>query len=125
VRRLIRVLFTISDGFAWLVGITSLISAAVFPFVGPVHSKMTGSDLSIERITFNVVVSSIVAIGAFMLIRRKVIGLLFVIMPCFEWVLISAPPAAIWYGVFVIVVFGSPFALTYAEVIRGRHNEQS
>jgi hypothetical protein len=120
------VLFAISDVFAWLLGAVSLAGAAAYPFAGPVYAKMANLPFTMEEVVVTVIIAVAVAVGTFLLRRRKPVGLLLVLLPCAGWCLSGAPQCGLWYGVFAFFIFGSPMVLSLVEMRqRRRTNERT
>lgn len=124
-RSVVRIMFAISDVLARVLCLISLVVAVVYPFVGPAHAKMANLTLSTERIVLTVLIVISVALGAYLLSRRKVFGLPLVLLPCVAWSLSGSPEGALWYGVIVVITFATPLGLSYIEMGQERESERT
>lgn len=115
-RNLIGIIFAISDLIAWILLFVSAAGAVIYPFTGPIHEKIVNHALSIESVALTAIISLVVAIGSYLLIRRKRIGLPLVLVPCIKWGFAGSYQIELWYGVIVLIVFGTPFVLSYIEM---------
>lgn len=124
-RRVIRLIFGVADGVALLLGFVSVVVAVAYPIAAPLHARMAHGEIPTERIAFTAIIAIAVATGAFLLGRRKMSGLFLVLLPCVGWSFAGSPQTGLWYGAVVVLIFGSPFVLSYHELRHGRSNERA
>lgn len=124
-RNVVRIIFAVSDLIAWILLFASLAGAVMYPFAGPIHARMDHHALSVERIVLTVFFAIIVAVGAYLLTRRKILGLPLVLVPCIGWGLTGSMPIALCYGALVLIIFVTPLVLSYIEMKRVRESEHT
>ena len=114
--RLTKLLFWISDILAWLLIAFSSLSAIAYPIAGPALARMDRQHLATSSIVFTCLLWLSVAVGAFLITRRRVLGLFLVIAPVFltssraEWL------ASLVFATALALVFGLPFLLVLLRV---------
>jgi hypothetical protein len=108
VHRLIKVLFWISDILAWLLLAVSALAAVTYPITGPIWARMEHQQLANSSIVVTCLLWLSVSLGAYLITRRRALGLLLITVP----VLVAAggvaglAPAAV-----IALVFGLPLLL--------------
>ena len=106
--RLTKILFWTSDVLAWSVLAISVLAAVTYPIAGPVWARMEHQQLGASSIVATCLLWLSVALGSYLIARRRVFGLLLITVP----ILVAADgmdglvPAA-----FTALVFGLPFLL--------------
>ncbi len=121
-RRLLSVLFMISDLTAGLLLWASLAVAGLYPFAGPAYAKMANLPLPMERIVFVVGIAILLALAAFLLSRRKLFGVLLLLMTGIGWIPAGQYMTALFQCLIILAIFGVPLLLSYLESQRGRGN---
>ena len=109
--RLTKFLFWFSDVLAWLLAAFAFLTAVTYPIAGPVWARMEHQQLATSSIIVTCLLWLSVALGAYLLTRRRIVGLALLIVP----ILVAASSSG-WLAGFIIMaflalVFGLPFLL--------------
>jgi hypothetical protein len=111
-------LFWISDSAAWLLVAMSVLVTVTYPITGPVWARMAHQPLATSSIVATCLAGVSVAIGAYLVTRRKIVGLL-LMAP----VLMVARDLATGMGLacVMMLVFGLPHLLVVLQARRSAH----
>ena len=116
-RTLIKTLFFASDIFAWLLCVFAAAGAIAYPVVGPVYAQMQHSevsDFSIFIICFALV---FMAIGAYIITQRKLLGIVPAVLSILIVWLIKLPIyGAVFFGFVVLATFCISYFLAIIEI---------
>ena len=113
--RLTNFLFVVADILAWLLLAFAVVGALTYPFVGPVHARMSGQPITALGIVGTSVLWLAVALGAYAITRRQVFGIALVLLPAVQ--LIASGQVALGLvavGVLVLA-FATPFILAISQ----------
>lgn len=110
-RPIIRRWFAASDMVAWLLLVFALVGVVLFPFVGPLHARMTQQSVTVFDMAGTCILWLAVAAGAYAIIRRRVLGLLFLLAPVIVLGFSGRPGIALLLAGVWAVVFAAPFLL--------------
>ena len=113
--RLTKALFWISDICAWFLLCLALFLAFVMAAVGPVADAMDHVSVSWTRTIATIVVCLLTSKGAFLLTRRRPLGLLLVLIPAVMALIQGSFVFAVGYLAVVVLVFCLPFVLVFFE----------
>jgi hypothetical protein len=113
--RTIKVLFGFSDLVAWVILAIAAIGAIAFPVTGPIYARMTGQALSMWQIAALSLALLAIAVGAFLLTRRRLTGFVLVLIPAIYWLMMGFRSAALTYFAGAIAIFGTPVLLAYLD----------
>ena len=109
--RLIKILFAISDLFAWIALAFATLGAVTYPISGPARAAMQHQTLSTWSIAGTCALLAAIAVGAFLVTRRKVIGVILISAS----ILIAAAATHLVAGITLAgaaaLLFGLPFLL--------------
>ena len=111
--RLTKLWFAFSDMLAWLLLALSIVATAIFPFVGPVYARMTRQPMTTLNIVGTCALWLMVAVGAYAITRRKVLGLVLVLVPAAVSAVSGRMAFALAFAAACIVVFATPFLLAF------------
>jgi len=114
--RLIRTLFWVSDICAWLLALYSAFGVVAYPIAGPTHARMISEPLTLFEIIATCGLFVITAVGAFLVTRRRVVGVLLVLLLACVWIYRGHYDFALSYIGICILVFGAPFALMIMQL---------
>ncbi|MEG3790142.1 hypothetical protein V1318_08420 [Lysobacter sp. CCNWLW3] len=114
--RLTKILFGLSDLCAWMLMTVAVLGAVAVLFLGPAPDAKPVSSLESMALSLLWV---LVAAGAYLLTRRRPLGLLLVILPVFVWLVQGDAVPALAYAAFALLVFATPLILVWREVRRG------
>lgn len=121
--RLIQSLLRISDSLGWLVVTFGVAEAALYPIAGPIHARMNGYTLSLFQIFATSFLSLVVALGGYLVTRRRPIGVVAICLLSFIWIAQGLFAFALSYLGVVLLIFGTPFLLMYLQV-HGTHAQK-
>ena len=115
--RLTKLLFWITDISAWLLLGFAVLSAVVYPFAGPAWARMDHQQLSTAQVVITCLSWVLAAVGAFMVTRRRALGVLLTTTP----ILAAAGSNGEWLAGFLVstipaLFFGTPFLLVFLQV---------
>ncbi|RNF82874.1 hypothetical protein [Montanilutibacter psychrotolerans] len=113
--RLTRIWFALSDAVARLLLAGAVLAAILTPVVGPMHAKMSHQVLSTGHLMTVSALWLAVAAGAFVLTRRRPLGLLPVALPGVALAVSGKAFAAACYLGLAALVFATPLVLAYFE----------
>ena len=113
--RLTKALFWISDICAWVLLCLALFFAFVIAAVGPVAGAMDHVPVSWPRTIVTIVACLLISQGAFLLTRRRPLGLLLVLIPTVMALIQGGFVFAVGYLALVVLVFFLPFMLVFFE----------
>ena len=116
---LTRVWFRLTDLLAWILLCLCVLGALASPIAVPVFSRMNSESGSGWLLLAVSVAYLLIAFGAFLITRRRLTGLIFLLVPSAYWAATGVLVAAFVYLALVAVVFGLPYLLVYIA-IRGR-----
>jgi len=112
----VKALFWISDIVAWLLFIAATLIALATPFSGWVFAVM-GDPLpttwQLLGLGFGLLT---IAAGAFLVTRRRIVGILLVQVPAIVWFLNGSYRDALIYFLCTLALFGVPFLLAVISV---------
>ena len=114
-QRLTKLWFAFSDLLAWTLLAFSLVGAIAFPFIGPIHGRMTQQPVTTLTIIFTCALWLSVAAGAYALIRRKALGLALVLMPAVVSAVSGQIAFALAFVVAWAIAFAAPFLLAFSQ----------
>ena len=109
--RLTKALFYLSDALAWLIAAIAVVIAVAFPFVAPVMAEMDNDPIPPIGIIIITAAFASIALGAWLLTRRKLIGVAIVSLPA----ILGTPWFFLTYMLFIGTFFCLPFALAFVE----------
>lgn len=109
--RVTKILFYVSDAAALLFGGLAAVTAILLPFFGPFGSAIGDEPLSAMELLASVSIAGAVSVGAWLLTRRRLGGLILVAAPGFGF---SLGSAALCWG-FVVFLFCLPHLLAFHE----------
>jgi hypothetical protein len=116
-RQTIMLWFALSDLLAWLLLAFALVAAALFPFAGPVHARMTEQSLTMMGVAGTCMLWLAVAAGAYAIIRRKALGLVPVLAPAIVLAVSGRAAFALSLAAIWAVVFAAPFLLVLFQAL--------
>jgi hypothetical protein len=121
--RLLKSLFAISDGLAWLLLFFAAICTVAVPVVVPAYRRIEHGDASILPMAGIALLCACVAAGAYGLARRRAWALVPVLLPAIVELCLGRIAVAAVLGIPMLVVFGTPylFVLMHAWVAAKRH----
>lgn len=113
-QRLAKILFSITDGLAWLVLGFCVFSALTYPIVGPIYTRMSQLEMSTMQAIGGSLILALAAWAAHLLRHRKLLGLPLLLLASGAWA---------WHAEFNPValmavlsfVFGSPYAAAWLD----------
>ena len=118
--RLIKVLFGTSDLFAWIALAFATLGAVTYPISGPAWAAMQHQTLSTWSIVGTCAIWAAIAVGAFLVTRRKVIGVILITAS----ILIAARATHLAAGIALAsaaaLLFGLPFLLVLLQANNSR-----
>lgn len=117
--RLTKILFGLSDLCAWMLLTVAVLAAVAVLFVGPGPDGARSEQLSSTAAMGLAVFWILVGVGAYLLTRRRPIGLALVVLPAILWAVQGAFAMAAIYAAFALLVFATPLILVWREVRRG------
>ena len=114
--RLTKVLFWITDISAWLLLGFATLAAVTYPFAGPAWARMEHQQLSTAEIAITCLSWVLAAVGAFMVTRRRALGVVLTSAP----VLAAAGSNGQWLAGLIactipVLFFGTPFLLVFLQ----------
>ncbi len=110
---MIRVLFSITDFFAWFLFGLTLVACFTAPFGHPAYLKMAGEAVTFMRVASEMVGFGLASIGFFLLTKRKVVGFLFIISGSIFLSLVRENVAEIYALIVILLFFGIPWVLFF------------
>ncbi len=113
--RLTKLWFALSDLLAWPLLAFSLVSAIVFPFVGPIYARMAQQSITTFTIIATCALWLTVAAGAYAITRRKALGLFLVLAPAVVSAISGQIAFALVFAVVWAIVFATPFLLAFFQ----------
>ena len=118
-RTLIRILFFLADGAAGLVMFASLLMAVFALFFASDMARMDHETVSIIEVSGMVASCLLLALAAYAIIRRRVLGVLPFVLLALFWLARDTPS-----GIVVLLLVGAffvlPFALSACELLLAR-----
>ena len=115
--RLTKLLFWITDISAWLLVGFALLAAVTYPIAGPAWAKMDHQQLPTTHIVITSLAWAIAAVGAFMITRRRALGVVLTTAPILAAAAVNDELlAGLIVSVVPAVFFGSPFLLVGLQV---------
>ncbi len=108
---LTRFLRRVSVLCAWLVVVLAGLGAALTPVMGTILARMEKESVSIWTWLSLSALLLAVALGGYLLIRRKLLGLPLAALPAVQLLIEENVPAALVYLAVVSLIFGTPLAL--------------
>ncbi|WP_348945343.1 hypothetical protein ABHF33_01700 [Chitinibacter sp. FCG-7] len=108
---ILKVSWLVSAALAWLLLGVSALGAMFYPIAGPIHAKMAGGSLAMGQIWLTCGLMLITAIGAYLQIRRKMLGVLLVQALSIHYLLLGAVQASLILAIFLLLIFGLPYFL--------------
>jgi len=109
-----RTLFKLSDVFAWVLFLVAAYAALASLLVDAVPSSARAAP-SISPLLYTCILCIVVAVGAFALTRRRLVGLPLVMPLPVAFHFYSNLLLVSVYVVAVLLVFGGPFLLAFVE----------
>jgi hypothetical protein len=123
--RITRVLFWFSDVCAWLLIWVLLALAFLSPIAAPIAAKMRGEVLPVIFMVGFSACCLVAVAGLYLVTRRRVAGLVLVLITCFVAAVYGIPPVAVTIAtVFAASIFGGPLGLAYMEWRSKRSNNE-
>ena len=122
--RLTRVLFRVSDTFAYLLICFSVVSAVGFALLRSEAAHMDHQPIDWAAMIGVSAVWLATALGAYGLTRRKPFCLLLVLLPSLALIVTDSYVPALVYAGLALVIFGSPLALAFLEVRGPRRSDR-
>lgn len=116
---LTRVWFRLADLLAWILLCLCVLGALASPIAVPVFARMNSDSVSGWFLLAVSIAYLLIAFGAFLITRRRLTGLIFLLVPSVYWAATGVLVAAFVYLALVAVAFGLPYLLVYIA-IRGR-----
>jgi hypothetical protein len=110
---MIRILFSITDFFAWIFFGLTLVACVTAPFGHPAYLKMAGEAVTFMRVAFEMVGLGLVSVGFFLLAKRKIVGFLFIIIASILLSLVRENISEIYALIAILVFFGIPWGLGF------------
>lgn len=104
-------LFYLSDTCAWLLAALVFCLSIVGLVFGHEIARFDGISISSSGIAFNAGIFALVGIGALALTRRKIWGL----FAASALAVLGSSSFAIFYLLFVVLIFGTPLGLAMME----------
>jgi hypothetical protein len=120
--RATKALFWVSDLVAWTLLVFTALAALAYPASGPIYARMAGQPLSAWQIAGMSLTLATIAIGAFLLTRRRISGFILVLIPSVFWLSTGSYAMALIYFASVLAIFGTPFVLAYCD-LRARQTD--
>ncbi|KRD78469.1 hypothetical protein [Lysobacter sp. Root983] len=117
--RLTKILFGLSDLCAWMLMTVAVLAVVAVLFLGPGPDAQQAKPVSSFEAMALSLLWMLVAVGAYLLTRRRLAGLLLVILPAFLWLFRGEVLPALIYAAFALLVFATPLILVWREVRRG------
>lgn len=117
--RLTKILFGLSDLCAWMLMTVAVLAVVAVLFLGPGPDGQSARPMSSFESMGLSLLWMLVAVGAYLLTRRRPLGLLLVILPVFLWLAQGEVVPALIYAGFAVLVFATPLILVWREVRRG------
>lgn len=118
-RSLIRTLFFLADGAAGLLMIIGVLGAVSLPFFASDMARMDHQSVTSTEIAGMVVCCLALALAAYAIMRRKVLGVLSFVLLALAWLARDASS-----GIVVLLLVGAffvlPFALSACELFLAR-----
>jgi len=112
-RRLVLIMFAVSDWLSWLLVLTGVLGAIAVPFAMPAYDRMSGQPVSVAWVFALSAVLLLVAGGAFALLKRKPFGLLLLMVPAPLLVVVGGYLAAAIVAAIVLLLFAGPYSLMF------------
>ena len=106
--RAIRILFAISDFCAWLVMTVAVVAGVAAPIVIPIQARMAHRETDALATATTVGLCLTVALGAFLVARRRIVGLPLLLVPAGFLAFDGEFVAAVVVILAVLLVFGLP-----------------
>lgn len=113
--RLIQILLWISDCLAWVLVVYGVATAVLSPVGMHVHEQMGAQSLPLVQIIATSVAYALLALSAYLVTRRKPIGVVIVCLLSIVWFAQGLYAFAISYVGVVMLLFGTPFFLMYLQ----------
>lgn len=117
--RLTKILFGLSDLCAWMLLTVAVLAVAAVLFVGPGPDGVQAKPVSSFESMGQALLWLLVATGAYLLTRRRPIGVAMVVLPALVWAVQGNVVVALIYAGFALLVFATPLILVWREVRRG------
>lgn len=117
--RLTKILFGLSDLCAWMLMTVAVLTAVAVLFVGPGPDGLRSEQMTSTESMALAVFWTLAGLGAYLLTRRRPVGLALVILPAVLWAVHGSYVAALIYAAFALLVFATPLVLVWREVRRG------
>ena len=118
--RLIKILFATSDFFAWIALAFATLGAVTYPISGPARAAMQQQTLSTWSIAGTCALWAAIAVGAFLVTRRKATGVILISAS----ILIAAGATHLAAGITLAgaaaLLFGLPFLLVLLQAKNSR-----
>jgi hypothetical protein len=111
VQSILKMIWLISTAVAWLLLGVSALGAMFYPIAGPIHAKMAGGSLAMGQIWLTCGLMLITAIGAYLQIRRKMLGVLLVQALSIHYLLLGVVEACLTLAFLSVSIFGLPYLL--------------
>ncbi|NUO76853.1 MAG: hypothetical protein HOQ32_12665 [Lysobacter sp.] len=116
--RLTKFLFGLSDLCAWMLLTAAVLAVVAVLFVGPGPEGARAAPVSSFASMGQALLWLLVAVGAYLLTRRRPLGLPMVILPALVWALQGNVMVATIYAGVALLVFLTPLWLVWREVRR-------
>ena len=119
-RQLVRVLFAISDFLCWALVCLGIVGALATPFALRANKTYEGRSISTVEIGISVAWWALLAVGAFGLIKRKIVGVLPLFAPAIWLGIGGAGVIAVVSAAVIPVIILLPYALLFSAEPRDR-----
>ena len=110
-----KILFAIADFLARLLLAFSVIAVVALPFVGPVYARMASQQNTTLSILGHCLMWLAVAVGAYAITRRHVLGLALLMVPAIASFVGGQFAVGLVVTTAVAMVFAMPFLLAYLQ----------
>lgn len=116
--RLTKSLFGLSDLCAWMLLTVAVLAVVAVLFVGPTPDSAQVRPVSSFESMGQALLWLLVAVGAYLLTRRRALGLPMVVLPALVWAVQGNVMVAAIYAGAALLIFATPLILVWREVRR-------
>jgi hypothetical protein len=110
---MIRMLFSITDFFAWILFGLTLVACVTAPFGYSAYLKMSGEEVTFVRVCFEMLGLGLISVGFYLLAKRKAVGFLFIITASILLSLVRENISEIYALIATLLFFGLPWVLGF------------